>query len=213
MTDHSEKQQHELIRRGHPDTFSRTPDISRDTWIALQKMPVRCIEMFRVVTRVGIVNSDFTSGQAGFEPYMQTVLEAEGDRLYQKILNADCLPDTGILMANFPSHLTVRPGSTDLHLEFCNLVVNGPGEKDIVETLRILKAYHVLRRLETPWCKEIAYSCTCLTFFKSGACEHAILATMMLDKRSVQIPSKYRIERPSAVPSKKISLDKKFRIC
>ncbi len=50
-------------------------------------------------------------------------------------------------------------------------------------------------------------SCTCLTFFKCGACEHAILATMMLDKRNVQIPSKYRIDRPSAVPSKKIGLE------
>ena len=29
----------------------------------------------------------------------------------------------------------------------------------------------------------------------------------MLDKRSVQIPSKYRIDRPSAVPSKKIGLE------
>ena len=76
-----------------------------------------------------------------------------------------------------------------------------------MQTLKILKAYHVLKRLETPWSKEIAYSCTCLTFFKHGACEHSIIVTMMLDKRSVQIPSKYRIDRPSAVPSKKIGLE------
>ncbi len=135
------------------------------------------------------------------------LLEAEGDRIYQKILNADCLHDNGILMANFPSFLTLRPDGTDLHLEVCDLVVHGPGEKEIVETLRILKAYLVLKRLETPWCKEIAYSCTCLIFFKCRACEHALLATMMLDKSSVHIPSKYRIDRPSAVPSKKLGFD------
>ena len=110
MTDHSEKQQHELIRLGH--TFSRSPEISRDIWIALQKMPVRCIEMFRVVTRKGIENSDFTAGQADFEPYMRAVMQAEGDKLYHKILNADHPPDTGILMANFPTHLTIdRPSA------------------------------------------------------------------------------------------------------
>jgi hypothetical protein len=207
ITDQSEKQQHELIRLRHPNTFPRTPEISKEIWIALQKMPVRCIEMFRVVTRKGIENSDFTAGQADFEPYMRAVMQAEGDKLYHKILNADHPPDTGILMANFPTHLTIRPGRQELHLEYCDLFNNGPGEKDIVQTLQILKAYHVVKRLETPWSKEIAYSCTCLTFFKHGACEHSIIVTMILDKRSVQIPSKYRIDRPSAVPSKKIGLE------
>ncbi len=101
MTDHSEKQQHELIRLGHPNIFSRTPEINRDIWIAVKKNPVRCIEMFRVVTRSGIVNSDFTCGQAGFEPYMRTVMEAEGDRsirrcspVFLKLVSLNQIPGT-----------------------------------------------------------------------------------------------------------------------
>ncbi len=44
---------------------------------------------------------------------------------------------------------------------------------------------------------EIAYRCACVGFFKSCACEHAILATVMLDK-IIEIPAKHCLDRPSA---------------
>ncbi len=80
--------------------------------------------------------------------------------------------------------------------------MQGPGDKDILATLRILRAYHVLTRLDVPWRIEIAYRCTCVGFFKSRACENAIVATMMLDE-SIEIPTKYCMDRPPAVVFKK----------
>ncbi len=82
-----------------------------------------------MVTRAGHANTDYTCVQKAFLPYMQAVLSAPGEKLYQKLRNAECTTDVHILTAIFPTWYTLKPVAPDLHLEFCNLIMQGPGEK------------------------------------------------------------------------------------
>ncbi len=66
--------------------------------------------------------------------------------------------------------------------------------------LTTLSFFHVVKRLEKPWSKEVQCLCSCPDFFKNGACEHAIISTMLVDK-TVKVPGSMSLREPKVTPT------------
>ena len=71
-------------------------------------------------------------------------------------------------------------------------------EMDIDEILKTLSYYHFVTLLDKPWSSIIQYKCSCPEFYKCGACEHAILTSMMVD-RSIEVPLIHCTRKPEPV--------------
>jgi len=76
---------------------------------------------------------------------------------------------------------------------------------DIIQFLETLSYFHIVKKLETPWSREIQFLCSCDRFYKNGNCEHSIITSMMLDK-TIKVPVAYCTKKPKAVPRSLLTL-------
>jgi hypothetical protein len=158
----------------------------------------------------------FAGRATKFSTFKNALLQFEAPTLYQMIRGAttNMLPDD-IRRVAFSTVRAYRdmvhpdPHREDRALasamtfleDYKNLAVRPEATAstmEIDEILRALSHYHVVALLDKPWSSIIKYSCSCPEFYKCGACEHAILTSMMVD-RSIEVPLIHCTRKPEPV--------------
>ena len=211
FADQSKLAQLALKREGTDDLFPEMLPVTKTTWEAVQHMQVERMDCFYVLN---------SGDKRRFETFRQGVLAADGDSLYLKLRNVTKANDPTLRTALFPTMRAVkaindpservaaraRCDVTHIVMHYQELIQNPRSTSmDIIQILETLSYFHIVKKLETPWSREIQFLCSCDRFYKNGNCEHSIITSMMLDK-TIEVPVAYCTKKPKAVPRSLLTL-------
>ena len=196
-----------LEKAGHPDIFPKEPVITKSIWKSVQEISPTALMCMHILQ----------GRPTKFSTFKDAVLQVEeASTLYQKIKGAKThMTSDDIRRAVFPTARALRdiihPDSTvedrararavTALEEYKNLALHPEATAsgmDIEEILKTLSYFHVVALLDKPWSSFIRYSCSCPEFYKSGACEHSILTSLMVD-RSIEVPVQHCTRKPEPV--------------
>lgn len=193
-----------LKKSGHPNIFPKEPVIPKTAWTAVQTMSTDVLLGMHVLE----------GRPAKFLTFLNAVQHADVPNLYQNIRTLPkSLAKEDLRSIMFPTNRALKhlnqpdEASQDealarsmIIIEDYKNLVDRPEETDmgIDEILKTLSHYHVLTQQSTPWSSYIKFNCSCPDFYKCGACEHAIMTSMLID-RTIEIPVNMCSRKPESV--------------